>query len=257
VKKFLVDIDGVIKLGNNPAPFINEFLDFIYKNNIPTCFISNSTISNSEMIKDFFISKGIDLKMPVMSAADAALNYVKNNFSRAAVFCSEPVKKSFGNFIDYDKPECVVIGDLGKEWNFEIMNRIFNYALNGAVLIAMQKNKYWKTPEEGYLLDAGAFIKAIEYASGKESILIGKPSPLYFKSALELCGNSDDDDFLMLGDDLYSDIGGAQSIGGKGILIYTGKTAYPISPEVEIKPDYEVKDLKDAITLLHNILLGD
>ena len=50
-------------------------------------------------------------------------------------------------------------------------------------LIAMHKNKFWN-PEAELLIDAGAFIHGIEFASGKEAIVIGKPSSHYFKAAL-------------------------------------------------------------------------
>ena len=54
----------------------------------------------------------------------------------------------------------------------------------------------------------------------------------------------------MLGDDLETDIIGAQKAGGKGILIYTGKTTYPLDKNSTIKPDYEVKNLTEIIELL-------
>ena len=59
-----------------------------------------------------------------------------------------------------------------------VMNEIFQKVFNGADIIAMQKNRYWY-PQGGDLsLDAGAFIKAIEYGSAKEAVLIGKPSAM-------------------------------------------------------------------------------
>ncbi|MCK7520708.1 MAG: HAD hydrolase-like protein [Ignavibacteriales bacterium] len=55
------------------------------------------------------------------------------------------------------------------------------------------------------LIDAGAFITGIEFASGKEAILIGKPSPLYFKAALESIGAKIENGFYMIGDDIEND----------------------------------------------------
>ena len=53
----------------------------------------------------------------------------------------------------------------------------------------------------------------------------------------------------MLGDDLETDIEGAQKLGGKGILIYTGKTNYPLPENSDIKPDFEVMNLSEMINL--------
>ena len=138
-------------------------------------------------------------------------------------------------------------------WTFENINDIFKKVLNGAQLIAMQKNKFWKTPEQGILIDAGAFITGIEYAADVSAILVGKPSPIYFQMGLERLGFDKKEKFLMLGDDLETDIMGAQNLDSKGILIYTGKTEYPLKKDSRINPDYEAKDLKAVISLLKKI----
>jgi HAD superfamily hydrolase (TIGR01458 family) len=253
MKPLLIDIDGVLKLGKEPAPGLAEFIDFLNASEIPFCAISNSTLSNSKLQREFFEINNIQTDFPLMTAADAALEYVRLNYNTAAAFASEPIKSMFSELLDYENPECVVVGDLERDWNFDIMNQIFNYVLNGADFIAMQKNKFWKTPEAGYLLDAGAFVKAIEYASGKEAVLIGKPSKGYFSAAIALCGSKIEDGFFMLGDDLISDIEGAQNSGGKGILIYSGKTSFPYNTESGVTPDYEAKDLYQTITLLKEL----
>ncbi len=137
-----------------------------------------------------------------------------------------------------ENPEAVVIGDIEDKWNYQIINDIFKKVFAGADLIAMHKNKYWN-PQGELLIDAGAFINGIEFASGKEAILIGKPSPLYFKAALEKIGAKLEESFFMIGDDIENDIKAAQEIGGKGILIYTGKTKFPLEKNIKIKPDFE------------------
>ena len=130
-----------------------------------------------------------------------------------------------------------------------MMNEIFNKVYSGVELVAMHKNKFW-SPEGKLSLDAGAFINAIEYASGKTATLIGKPSAIYFQTALSLLGFPNGSDFIMIGDDIDSDIIGAQQAGGKGILIYTGKTNYPLKEDSQIKPDFEAKNLTDIVEII-------
>ncbi|MFI5237716.1 MAG: HAD-IA family hydrolase, partial [Ignavibacteriales bacterium] len=119
----------------------------------------------------------------------------------------------------------------------------------GADLVAMHKNKYWN-PHGELLIDAGAFIHGIEFASGRDAILIGKPSPNYFKAALEKIESKFEEGFLMIGDDIENDIKAAQEIGGKGILIYTGKTKFPLENNFKIKPDFEANSLNEIIGIL-------
>jgi HAD superfamily hydrolase (TIGR01450 family) len=155
--------------------------------------------------------------------------------------------------IDEENPEAVVIGDIEDKWNYQIVNDIFKKVFAGADLIAMHKNKYWN-PDGELLIDAGAFITGIEYASGKEAILIGKPSPQYFKEALENINAKIEDGFFMIGDDIENDILAAQNIGGMGILIYTGKTKFPLETSFGINPNFEVHTLRDVISILRREL---
>lgn len=247
----LIDFDGVLKIDDLPAPGIKEFLDYIRKNNITSCVLSNSTLRTGELITEFFSSHNIELQIPALTAFDATVNFVKKRFTRIAVYCRDSLIHHFSEILDYTDPEAVVVGDIGEKWNYRTMNEIFRYVYSGKELIAMHKNKFWK-PEGELVLDAGSFISAIEYATGTRAVVIGKPSPHYFHLSLESMGKNITDNFIMVGDDIENDIEGAQNSGGKGILIYTGKTAYPYSHK-KIKPDFEVKSLIELTELLNTI----
>jgi HAD superfamily hydrolase (TIGR01458 family) len=248
-KPLLIDLDGVLKLGNYPAPDVNEFFNFINENKIPACILSNSTLRTGEMVKEFFTSQKIELKIPVITSFDATLAYVNKNYKKVQVYCRNYLIHHFDGIIDEADPEAIVVGDIEDRWNYQIVNDIFRKVLAGADLVAMHKNKFWN-PEGELLIDAGAFITGIEYASGKEAILIGKPSPLYFKAALESIDAKIEDGFFMIGDDIENDITAAQDIGGKGILISTGKTKYPLDENFNIKPDFEAHSLRNVIEIL-------
>lgn len=247
IKPILIDLDGVLKLGKSPAPDVTEFLNFIKENKIPACVLSNSTLRTGEMVKEFFTSHNIEIGIPAITAFDATVSYVKKNYKKVKVYCRDYLIHYFDGLIDADNPEAIVIGDIEDKWDYHILNNIFNKVFNGADLIAMHKNKYWY-PEDELMIDAGAFVNAIEFASGKEAILIGKPASLYFKEALESINSKIEDGFYMIGDDVENDVQAAQSIGGTGILIYTGKTKYPIESNTKIKPDFEAKSLSEVLS---------
>ncbi|MEJ2193279.1 MAG: HAD hydrolase-like protein [Ignavibacteriaceae bacterium] len=222
----LIDFDGVIKLGEDPAPDAGEFFKFITKNNLNTCIISNSTLRTGIDVTQFFVDKDLSVEIPVMTAVDATINYVKDHYKKVSVYCAENIKELFADFIDDQNPEAVVIGDNGNKWDFQLMNEIFQKVFNGADIID---------------------------GSAKEAILIGKPSSIYFHSALKMLGYPSNSGFIMIGDDVESDIIGAQKAGGKGLLIYTGKTKFPLANKLNIKPDYEAKNLRDVIEIINTI----
>ncbi len=248
----LIDLDGVLRIGNQPAENLREFLEYLKNSRRPACVISNTTMLNAAEIKKYFDNLKIELPIPLITASDATYLYSKSRYKRVAVYCSELVKNMFSEMLDFENPEAVIVGDIGKGWTYEILNDIFRKVRDGADFVAMQKNKFWKTPEDGLLLDAGAFIKAIEYSTNKEATLIGKPSPIYFNTGLKRIGFKPGAKFIMLGDDLETDIKGANDLGAKSILIYTGKTSKPYPTESENKPTYEADNLLDVIELLKN-----
>jgi HAD superfamily hydrolase (TIGR01458 family) len=248
-KTLLIDLDDVLKLGDSPAPDVKDFFKFINENKIPSCILSNSTLRTGELVKEFFNQHGITLSIPAITAFDATLSFVKKNYKKVQVYCREYLIHHFEGMIDSENPEAVVIGDIEDKWNYQIVNDIFKKVIAGADLVAMHKNKYWN-PHGELLIDAGAFINGIEFASGKEAILIGKPSAHYFKAALEKIDSKLEESFFMIGDDIENDIKAAQDMGGEGILIYTGKTKYPLEKNINIKPEFEANSLKEVMSIL-------
>jgi HAD superfamily hydrolase (TIGR01458 family) len=101
------------------------------------------------------------------------------------------------------------------------MNRVFRRLNEGAGFVAMHRNLYWRT-KDGLQLDGGAYVAALEAASGVSPVVCGKPAPAYFEAALEDLG-VEAARAAMIGDDVVNDVGGAQAVGVRGVLVRTGK----------------------------------
>jgi ribonucleotide monophosphatase NagD (HAD superfamily) len=80
-----------------------------------------------------------------------------------------------------------------KELNNSIYCRLL---LAGAPLIAIHCGRYYKR-SDGLALGPGPFVRALEYASDCCSEVVGKPSPIFFQSAL---GDTDPVYAVMIGD---------------------------------------------------------
>jgi ribonucleotide monophosphatase NagD (HAD superfamily) len=85
----------------------------------------------------------------------------------------------------------------------------------------LQRNRYWDTGEE-LALDAGTFVAALEYATGREAILAGKPSAMFFQGAAESMG-VELFNLAVVGDDPGTDVAGAQACEAAAILVKTGR----------------------------------
>jgi len=96
----------------------------------------------------------------------------------------------------------------------------------------------------GLVLSTGPFVAALEYATGKKAELMGKPSRQFFQLALSDLGIRPED-AAMIGDDILTDVLGAQEMGMQGILVKTGKYQEEIAKSTGVKPDMVLESLAD------------
>jgi ribonucleotide monophosphatase NagD (HAD superfamily) len=90
-----------------------------------------------------------------------------------------------------------------------------------AGLLAMHANLFWRTAD-GLQLDAVAFLSGLERAAGVRATVLGKPAGAFFATALSGLGAAAEH-VVMVGDDVESDVVGAQRHGLTGVLVRTGK----------------------------------
>jgi HAD superfamily hydrolase (TIGR01458 family) len=145
---------------------------------------------------------------------------------RVAAFVAEEALEDLAGFdLVSERPEVVLVGDLGDAWTFARINQAFRHLMEGAELICLQRDRYWQTGE-GLALDAGPFVAALEYATGKTATVTGKPTKAFYDAAvgsLRTDGITGLEGVVMVGDDLWGDIQGAQGVGLKAWLVRTGK----------------------------------
>jgi ribonucleotide monophosphatase NagD (HAD superfamily) len=102
--------------------------------------------------------------------------------------------------------------------------------------VALSRDRYFRQGER-LALDAGPFVAALEYAASTTADVAGKPSPAFFAAAVESLGLAPDRSVAMVGDDLWSDVEGAQRAGLQGWLVRTGKFREDVFRGASIVPD--------------------
>jgi len=137
--------------------------------------------------------------------------------------------------------EAVLLGganegeETGRIFSYLNLNRAFHELEAGAELYCLHKNKWWQT-SDGARLDAGAFVAGLEFAAETEATILGKPSPAYFKAALDAL-EAEAELTWMVGDDLEGDVVGAHRHGMKTILVRTGKFRPDDVERSRVQPD--------------------
>ena len=83
---------------------------------------------------------------------------------------------------------------------------------HGARLVALHENNMFRNPEGHLEPGLGAWVRAVEYATGTTALVIGKPSRAYYETALAKLGTSAQDT-TMVSDDPVGDLVGAKRMG--------------------------------------------
>jgi HAD superfamily hydrolase (TIGR01458 family) len=134
------------------------------------------------------------------------------------------------------RPDAIMVGDLAERWSYQLLQEAFEYLMDGAELIALSRDRYWLRADR-LTLDAGPFVAALEFAADRPARVAGKPSAVFFAEALDSMEIPASREAAMVGDDLWSDVEGAQRAGLQGWLVRTGKYRESALKESGIRPD--------------------
>ena len=227
VDGLLLDIDGVLAISWVALPGAVETMAWLRREAVAFRLITNTTTHTRRELAATLGGAGFDVAPDeIVTAVTATAAHLQAHHPGARVFVltdGEP-----GEDLDGvrragapEDADVIVLGGACDDFTYPTMNRIFRRVMDGATLVGMHRNLYWKT-EDGWELDGGAYIAGLEEASGATAAICGKPAPAYFEAALALLRVSASR-AAMVGDDIVNDVSGAQAVGLRGVLVRTGK----------------------------------
>lgn len=232
IKGLLVDLDGTLYVGDEPVEGAREAVARVQSAGLALRYVTNTTrVSRREVVARLREMGFAAREEHVFTPAAAAAARLRGRKVHALV--AEALREDLaGVELTDDAPECVLVGDLGRGFDYARLNAAFCCLMDGAELIALQKNRYWRE-SDGLSLDAGAFVVALEYASGKEATVVGKPEAPFFAAALGDMGLGARE-VAMVGDDAESDVAGAKRAGLVGVQVETGKYRPGVESEADL-----------------------
>jgi HAD superfamily hydrolase (TIGR01458 family) len=251
VRTVLLDLDGVLYVEDEPIAGARETVAALREAGLTLRFVTNTTASPRRRILERLRRLGFAVE-PAELATPAALavrHCLDAGQNRVALVMNDDVKEDFVELQDVTEGAgAVIVGDLGAAFGYDVLNRAFRLLMDGAELVALQRNRYWLTPD-GLSLDVGPFVAALEYAAGTTAHVVGKPAPAFFETILQTAGAAADA-AAMVGDDVESDVGGAQRAGLAGILVRTGKYREDAVRASGVRPDATLDSIADVPSLL-------
>lgn len=262
IRGFLVDITGVLydskPDGGTVIPGSAEAVYRLYTQS-RVRFVSNESTGTREEICQKLRKLGIEsIKAEdIFTPAPIAAKYILKHDLCPHLLVHKGVFSEFHNNLTNMNPNgrpCVVLGDAEDDLSFENMNKAFRCLLNAKkpLLISLGNGKFYQRADQGPCLDTGAYSAALKFAlegtrQQFEHVVIGKPEENYFMAAVEDLGLTKEQ-VVMIGDDIFGDIDGAQKIGIKAILVRTGKWRPEWESHPCIKPDMIKNDLLEAVS---------
>lgn len=249
----LLDIDGVLVVSWHAIDGAADAIGEIESSGLPLRFVTNTTSISRLEIARRLDRAGIGVSVDEIftaPAATAAWLRTHHPDARCYLINSGDLGHDFDDVhvVDGDGPaDIVVLGGAGPEFSYTQMNHALGLLLDGADLVGMHRNWYWRTAE-GFSLDTGAYLAALEGASDTEATVLGKPSPDFFGAAVESLDLTPDR-VAMVGDDIHNDVLAAQAIGLTGVLVRTGKfraDTFAAAPA----PDHVIDSIVDLPALI-------
>lgn len=239
----LFDLDGVFYEGARAVPGGAETLAWFRAHDIPHLFVTNTTSRPRSAVVSRLAELGIDVDPgAIVTPAVLAAGWIReNDAAPCALFVPPATAGDLGDLPltpsgAEEGARSVVVGDLGEGWSFATLNRAFRLLLADPPprLIALGMTRYWRAAD-GLRLDVGPFVRALEYATSRRAIVLGKPDAAFFHRALAIL-DADPGRAVMIGDDVVGDVAAAQDAGLRGVLVRTGKFR-AVDLEGEIEPD--------------------
>jgi HAD superfamily hydrolase (TIGR01458 family) len=242
-KGFIIDMEGTILESGTEIPGSFDFLKKLMENNIPFRVITNTVSKSVEEMATNIKNIGLEIPSSFILNPIKALNYFLEERNTSSYFFVGPsfiqsqlsIQPAFeGN------PEYIILCDFEYiTFSYDFLNQIYQYLLKGSELLSTSYSNFYFS-KEGPKIDTGSFTKMFEILGNQHATIFGKPSPSLYEVALKQMG-IEKKGVIAIGDDVLTDIKGANEYGIISALVQTGK--YKAGDEAQIAPNLLLENL--------------
>ena len=224
VRLVCIDVDGTVsdRFRAPTVPGAAAALETI-RRRVGLKLVTNATSLSHAALAELLQAQGL-LSEPdeLITPATAARRVLSGrDEARGLLFVEESAREDFRWFRHDPAGKAVLVGTEGHALTIEDLQPAFRLLLDGAALYTLQQNRYFRKGDR-LVTDLGPVAAFLAYASNREILNLGKPSPLLFERLARDAGCGLDG-VVMVGDDAEFDASGSVAIGMEGILVRTGK----------------------------------
>jgi len=234
IRAVLLDIGGVLLDGARPLPGAVQALAALRAAGIPFLLLTNTTRTAHADLLATLQRAGLEVTQDqLLTPARMACAWLQHHGYRAQLLVHPALLADFSQMADAEGlPTAVVVGDAGDTFDYAALNHAFRLLMSGAPLLSLSGARYFREAGE-LMLDAGPFVRLLEFAAGVQAQVLGKPGAQFFQHAVQQLGLPAAQ-ILMIGDDVHSDVRGAHDAGLQAALVQSGK--YHAGDENKLTP---------------------
>ena len=253
LRVFFFDVDGVLSVGKAKPHYLGgrEVVRRLKESGRKTFVLSNNSTQTRREVHRNLKQLGFTFDIEdILTSSYLTAQYLTRRFgeTRFNLIGEIGLKHELeaAGHHESGNPQVVVVG-LDRGLSYNKLDDALRFLRKGAVLVGVYGGAVYMSAR-GPALSAGPIVKALEFASGKRAVLIGKPSPRMFRLALQLA-NEEASRGVMVGDQIETDVLGARRAGVRTILVLTGVETSETVKHSRIKPDAVIENV-DALAVL-------
>lgn len=243
----LLDIAGVVTDGTSAIAGAPEAVGRLRAAGLPVAFLTNTTRRPKREIVARLAAIGVAAREEdVLTPASVARDWLRRAGRAPHLLVHPDLEPDFAD-LSRQGAAAVIVGDAGPFFTYARLNAAFREIEAGAPFLALAANRVFRDTDGELSLDAGPFVRALEFASGREAQVLGKPAEAFFHAAARRLGCAPGE-VTMVGDDAESDVAGALRAGlGAAILVRTGKYREGDEGRVAPGPSAVAASLAEAV----------
>jgi NagD protein len=238
---YIIDMDGVIYLGNMLIPGAKEFITRLISRGHRFLFLTNSSNLTPMELQRKLSAMGIEVSVQhFFTSAMATADFLHSQHPNGRVYVVggaglQEALGAIGYTITDDHPDYVVIGTT-RTYDYEHMEKAVGLVRAGARLVGTNPDVTGPS-DHGVIPACGALVAPIQLVTGVHPYFVGKPNPLMMRTALRRLDAHSADTF-MVGDRMDTDIVAGTEAGMRTILVLSGVTARADINTYAFRPHY-------------------
>ncbi len=251
IRALIIDMDGVLYLGDAPLPGLDVFFAFLRERGIAFQLVTNNSSSTPTMYVEKMAHMGVEVETSdILTSSLATAHYAAARFprgSRIYAIGEEGLMDALqgaGFVLGRRQPVAVVVG-FDRDLTYGKLREATLLIRSGVPFIATNPDCTLPVPE-GQVPGTGAILASLTAATGRSPIMIGKPEPTLMQLAMARMG-AGPETTAAVGDRPETDILSAQRAGVLSILTLSGATDRARLAASEVQPDLVVEDIRALI----------